>query len=36
MPIAILLGFLGGTINEFIRIIGNFASFKFERVIDPF
>ena len=36
MPIAALLGFIGGAINEVLRISGNFTNFKFETVNDPF
>jgi len=36
MPIAGFLGFIGGLINEYLRIRGNFTYFKFEEVNDPF
>ena len=36
MPIAALFGFIGGGLNEFLRILGNFGNFQFESVNDPF
>lgn len=36
MPIAAFLGSIGGFINEYLRIKGNFKPFTFEKVDDPF
>jgi hypothetical protein len=36
MPVAAVLGMLGGIVNEYLRQKGNFAGFKFQQINDPF
>ena len=36
IPIAGLLGFFGGTINEYLRMKGDFLPFTFVKLDDPF